>query len=152
MANALDKYIKSRAVSNVFVTRFDKMGTRHNLERLDNGDIIGHDHFYVELPSKFVISQYRSPEEVKGQHRDVRNVFMRSLNEISMDSLMTVLELISSNTLYRGNEWKSVLEKFLNYKKAFDKLSNDSERELFAWEKSVEAGAVIGKILANLLP
>lgn len=146
VANALDKYIKNRAVSNVFVTRFDKMGTRHNLERLDNGDIIGHDHFYVELPSKFVISQYRSPEEVKGQHRDVRNVFMRSLNEISMDSLMTVLELISSNTLYRGNEWKSVLEKFLNYKKAFDKLSNDSERELFAWEKSVEAGAVIGKI------
>ena len=146
VVNALDEYVKNRMVSNVFVSRFDKMGTRHNLERLENGEIIGHDHFYVELPSKFVVNQFRTPEEVKGQHRDVRNVFMRSLNEISMDSLMTVLELIYSNTLYKGNEWKGVLEKFLNYKKAFDKLSNDNERELFAWEKSVEAGAVIGKI------
>lgn len=146
VVNALDEYVKNRMVSNVFVSRFDKMGTRHNLERLENGEIIGHDHFYVELPSKFVVNQFRTPEEVKGQHRDIRNVFMRSLNEISMDSLMTVLELIYSNTLYKGNEWKGVLEKFLNYKKAFDKLSNDNERELFAWEKSVEAGAVIGKI------
>lgn len=146
VANALSEYIKAHVVTNVHVTRFNKIGTHHNYEQIENGNVITYDHFYVELPNKFVSTSSSSPEEIKGQYRDIRNVFKRSLTEISMDSLMTVLELIASNTLYKGNEWKNVLEEFVKYKKAFDKLSDDTERELFAWEKSLKAGAVIGKI------
>jgi hypothetical protein len=146
VANAMAKYIREHAVTNVYVTRFNKIGTHRNFEQIENGDVITYDHFYVELPNKFVSNSSSSIEEIKGQYRDVRNVFKRSLTEISMDSLMTVLELIASNTLYKGNEWKNVLEEFVKYKKAFDKLTDDTERELFAWEKSLKAGAVIGKI------
>lgn len=146
VANAMAEYIRKHVVTNVYVTRFDRIGTYHNYEQIDNGNVITYDHFYVELPKKFVFNSYGSIEEAKGQYRDIRNVFKRSLTEISMDSLMTVLELIASNTLYKGNEWNNVLEEFVKYKKAFDKLSDDTERELFAWEKSLKAGAVIGKI------
>lgn len=88
----------------------------------------------------------RSNEEVKGQFRDTRNVFKRSLDEITMEALDTILELINSNTLYKGEEWKGVLTEFKRYKKEYDKLSSDSEKELFAWEKSVTAGMAIGRI------
>ena len=58
---------------------------------------------------------------------------------------MTVLELIDSNTLYKGAEWKGVLTRFLQYKKEYIKLS-DVEKDNYAWAKAGEAGMSIGRI------
>lgn len=73
-------------------------------------------------------------------------MFKRSLDEITEESIMTVLELISQNSLYKGEEWKVVLSEFLKYKKAYDKLTVTEGKENFAWEKSIAAGAAIGRI------
>ena len=101
------------------------------------------DHFYFELPNKFV--EKHSIGTTKGRFRDTRNVFKRSLDEISLEAIETIMELISSNTLYKGAEWKEPLQEFRKYKKAYEKLDTD-QKELFAWEQSVKAGPVIGKI------
>ena len=73
-------------------------------------------------------------------------MFKRSLEEISIESVLTVLELISQNSLYRGEEWKTALDQFLKYKKAYMKLTNDIDKNNFSWENSLKAGAVVGKI------
>ena len=103
-------------------------------------------HFFVELPDRLVDKSSRSEGDIKGGFRDTRNVFKRSLDEIDIDSLDTILELINSNTLYKGEEWKGALTEFRKYKKEYDKLTSDSEKELYAWEKSVKAGIAIGRI------
>lgn len=144
--DALSTYVKKHAVSDIYITQFKKLGCLENYEEVENGKVKAWTHFYLDLPNKFVIRGNASIGELKGKYRDVRNVFKRSLDEISEDSLDTILELISSNTLYKGEEWKSPLTQFLTYKKEYDQLENESAKEFYAWEKSVIAGPVIGKI------
>lgn len=144
--DALSDYIKSHVVSDIYVSKFKKIGTLQNYEELENGQIHEWTHFFVELPDRLVDRSSRSEGDIKGGFRDTRNVFKRSLDEISMDALDTILELISSNTLYRGEEWKGTLTEFRKYKKAYDNLASNKEKELYAWEKSVKAGIAIGRI------
>lgn len=146
VANAMVNYIESHAVTDVYVSQEKKIGTDKNHEQLDNGKINTYEHFYLELPDKFVLDKRRSTGDIKGTFRDTRNVFKRSLDEITEESIMTVLELISQNSLYKGEEWKVVLSEFLKYKKSYDKLTVTEEKENFAWEKSIATGAAIGRI------
>ena len=145
VCDALDSIVKSHMVSDVYVSKFKKIGTDFNYEDM-NGKMHKWDHFFLELPDKFYERSSRSEGDIKGGFRDTRNVFKRSLDEIFMDSIDTVLELINSNTLYKGEEWKDALGEFWKYKKEFDKLQTEKEKELFAWEKSVKAGGAIGRI------
>lgn len=117
VAEALSKFVRAKAVSDVWVNKFKKIGTNSNFEQLEDGAVIEWSHFYLELPNRFVDRSSRSEADVKGSLRDTRNVFKRSLDEISEDSLLTVLELISQNSLYKGEEWKGVLNEFLKHKK-----------------------------------
>lgn len=140
--DALDRHIKTHAVSDVYKSPEKKVGTSHNFENMVDG-VKQWDHFYLELPKKFV--EIHSIGAIKGRFRDTRNVFKRSLDEISLEAIDTIIELISSNTLYKGAEWKEPLQEFRKYKKAYEKLSAE-EKELFAWEQSIKVGPVIGKI------
>ncbi|WP_091020660.1 hypothetical protein [Paenibacillus amylolyticus] len=143
--NALSTFIRSHDVSDVYVTKFKKIGTDKNFEKT-NTKIIEWDHLYMELPEGFFDQSSKSEAETKGVYRDTRNVFKRSLEEISVDSLLTVLELISQNSLYKGEEWKGALTEFLKHKKAYDLLNSDQDKENYAWEQSVKVGGAIGRI------
>ena len=145
VCDALDAFVKSHSVTDIYISKFDRIGTDFNFEEID-GKAHQWDHFFLKLPNKYVNTTSRSNEEVRGQYRDTRNVFKRSLDEITMDALDTILELINSNTLYKGEEWKCVLTEFRKYKKEYDLLESVEEKELYAWEKSVKAGTTIGRI------
>jgi hypothetical protein len=144
VVNALSEYIKSKVISDVWISKFKTIGTDKNYEELE-GKVTEWTHLYLDLPNQFVDKSGRSEGDIKGQYRDIRNVFKRSLDELTEDSILTVLELISSNTLYKGEEWKQQLTLFLQHKKAYIKLT-DLEKENYTWEQSVKVGAVIGKI------
>lgn len=144
--DALSAFIKSHVVSDIYVSKLKKIGTMQNYEEFENGQMKEWSHFFLELPDKFVDRSNRSVGDIKGGYRDTRNVFKRSLDEIDMDSLDTILELITSNTLYKGEEWKGALTEFRKYKKEYDKLTTEAEKELYAWEQSVKVGIAIGRI------
>jgi len=144
--DALDKFVKSYVVSNVWVSKFKKIGTDKNFEQLENGKVTEWQHFYLDLPSKFYDNSNRSEGEIRGSFRSTREVFKGSLDKITEDSLLTVLELIVSNSLYKGEEWKFALTEFLKYKKEYDKLETKEEKENYTWEQSVKISDVVAKI------
>lgn len=147
VAAALDAYVKQKAVSGVFLKKEKRIGTPENREMLPTGKINKYEHFFVDLPEICIFKEYygHTLEGDLSQFRDIRNVFKRSLNEISKEAVDTVLELIAQNSLYKGAEWKKQLTEFKNYQKEYGKLT-DEQKELWIWEKSIAAGAVIGKI------
>ena len=150
VVDTLSAFIKAHDVTDVYYNNLRRIGTPVNYEQCEDGTIMTWEHFHIDLPSKFIARSDISAGDFKGRHRDIRNVFKRSLDEISIDALDTVLELIASNSLYRGEEWKVPLTDFRAYKVAYDKLPYDiihnNARELYAWEKSEDIGATIGKI------
>lgn len=72
-------------------------------------------------------------------------MFKRSLEEISIDATETVLELIGSNSLYRGEEWLGILQKFLKHQKEYAGL-DATNKELYTWMNASAAGMSIGRI------
>ena len=144
--DALHNYLMSKAVTNVYVSQLKSIGTNRNFEKAEDGNVTTWDHFYLELPDKFVDKSGRSVGDIKGGFRDTRNVFKRSLDEIDIDAIDTILELITSNTLYKGEEWNGALTEFRKYKVAYDQLTTDEEKNNYAWEKSIKAGIAIGRI------
>jgi hypothetical protein len=143
--NVLSTFIKSKIVSDIYYTKFKSIGTDRNFEKAADGKITEWQHFYLELPDRFVDKSGKSEGDFKGTYRDTRNVFKRSLDDITEESLLTVLELISQNSLYKGEEWKPVLSEFLKLKKEYDKLQT-AEKENYTWEHSVKVGGAIGRI------
>lgn len=138
---ALSEYVHSLPIVDAFYSKIKRIGTEHNKE-ITLGQINTYEHFYCDIPEKFVTAYV--PEK-KGQLRDTRNVFKRSLDELTAESVSIVLELIAQGSLYRGEEHKAILEQFALFKTRYDKL-NPAQKEIFAWEFAADAGMSAGRI------
>lgn len=138
-------FIKTHAVSGVFITAANSIGTSKSTEQTKDGGKIEWNHFFTKIPNTLKYTGTKTIDSIIGEYQDIRNVFKRSLEEITEDSIITILDLISQKSLYKGDEWKNVLDTFL---KLFKEYHNNFEldKQLFCWEKSVEVGPVISKI------
>lgn len=145
VADALNEYIMTKPINGVYISNTNNIGAGHTHQMNEDGSVTTWEHFFINLPNKFVISDSVARNRKIANYRDVRNVFKRSLDEISDDAIDTVLELISSNTLYKGAEWKNALNALKNYKRKYS-LLGDPEKEIYAWKMSGVAGPVVGKI------
>lgn len=144
VVDALDAFVKAHAVTDLFVTKFSKIGTDKNYENI-NGTIRTWEHFYLELPAKFVNRTRRSEDTIKSEYRSSKQVFKRSLDEITMEAVDTVLELIAQKSLYKGDEWQTILQQFKRVKIEYETLP-ENERDNYAWVKSGKVGGAIARI------
>jgi len=140
---SLRRMVMDAPVRDVLITKESGFGTDHNHEQLEGGEVRKWEHFRIDLPKRFVSRSSKSVSSLMGEFRDTKNVFKRSLDEISRDSVETVLELIAQKSLYKGEEWKHVLNQFLVL---HDEYRSVTAKDLFCWAKSVEVGGVIGRI------
>ena len=145
VAKAMATYVKENAIAEVFLSKFKKIGTDYNF-LLEDGKTIKFEHFYFELPNKFVFDdRYTTIDTKRGEYRDIRNVFKRSLDELTLEAVETVIELINQGSLYRGEEYLNTLTDFRKLKKEYDKVE-DSKKDVFAWEEAFKISPVTAKI------
>ena len=147
--DTLNNYVLGRNIIGKYLYERKRIGTPVSRECLDDGTIISYEHFSIDLPDSAVFCNTSSTtiDTERGRFRDRRNVFKRSLDEISVDALNTVLELIQTNALYKGGEWGKLIKQFLYYKNQYDTLGYDrSKQEAYCWAYASKVGDVLGKI------
>lgn len=143
----LNYYVKHKPIKDVFVTKNNSFGLESNLEKLEDGGVIEWNHFYLDLQDHLVTKDiYKSVDSIKADLRATKEVFKRSLDEITKDSIATVLELISQNSLYRGEKWKEGLERLSEFKDEYSNLETEREKDLYTWEESVDLYNSIARI------
>ncbi len=151
----MSKLVKRNAVKDTFMSKVDYCGTDKNRELLDTGKVQVWDHFHVNIPSTYVNNGTESIESIKGIHRSSKEVFMRSMEELTINAGNTILELIEQGSLYRGAEFTSTIKKFISYKTSFDKLKED-EKDNWCWFHSINnpvsriRNTAIGTLLVDI--
>lgn len=146
VVKALDEYVRAHVVTDVFLSKEKKIGCHHNFEILEKMSPKQWDHFFVELDDRFVIRNAETKGSKLNEFRSAKEVFQRALDEITMDSIEAVMDLINTNTLYKGAEYKPMVEALRKTKVEYSKLEDDTARNLFAWEKSVKLGNSLSRV------
>lgn len=132
----LQGYIYSLPITDVFLNPHKKCGTNKNVDKDNNL----WEHFYVELPAKCVSGNVDS---IKGDKRGNKQVLKRSLKELTMDAVDTVLEIIAQGSLYRGKEFEPMLKEFRKLQTQYKKSKN---KDNFCWEQSLKISPALSKI------
>ena len=162
VVDALAAYVKTCTVVNPYYVNRNmisdgKFGTEMNYEYDDEDKAVyTWDHFAVEIPQRFVVSG-GDVATMMGQWRDSANVFKRSLDEITMDAVDTVLELIAQNSLYRGKEFETLVRGFQIDKRVYDRMP-DNMKTAYVWmapggqskSRCRIRNTAIGTLLVNL--
>lgn len=143
VADAMNRYVKSCGIKDVYLTNSPAVGQDHSNEIAADGRVIRYDHFSLQIPS---ICRSTEPDSQKGDLRTSMEVFRRALDELSMEAVDAVLELIDSNTLYRGQENRGPVLAFKRELESYKKLPEGRARELFAWERSVNLAPSVSRI------
>lgn len=147
--NMLASLIKNAPIVDVFVSKQAQLGTDHNFQMKPEFTTPKKwEHFSVTLPSNKVYRGSESIESIMGVARSTKQVFKRSLNELTLDSVETVMELIAQNSLYRGEEHKAALVNFLKHKKAYAK---SQDKDLYAWANYRQGGKIRNSAIGTLL-
>jgi len=148
--NNLRKYIHSLPITDIFLSDTKKAGTDKNYDPKTN---ITWQHFFLGIPKPYVNT--KNLATVLSSNRSNKDVFKRSLDELTIDATETILELIAQNSLYRGKEFEATLKKFLSYQKQYKDIPSDL-KDNYCWLHSLDnhiskiRNSSIGTLLIDL--
>ncbi len=145
VANSISPLIKSHTIDNIFLHTQHNIGTDKNFEKLDD-NIKTWEHFFVTIQNRNVRGSVYPKDQIGTQlstYRATHDVMLRGLSEITTDAIDTVLDLISTNSLYRGEENKFVVESFSQLKRQFDIVM---DKEIFVWHNMMTVPESISRI------
>lgn len=129
VSEAMSDYLKTKKVVSLYRSSEPQYGAEITRQQIEDGSFINWNHFYGKVDSKHFT---KTPGAACGQFNTSLDVFIRGLNEITLESLDTVLDLIQSNNLYRGQEFKTKVSSFRDIKVKYDKIKFESEKRIFA--------------------
>ena len=138
----LQEALKNSLIKEVFIASQETIGSEPNyIENEITGAIERHDHFYTNIPDRLVFKGVKAGRE-KDKYSTARELLEKSLEEINIESVDIVLNLIKENNLYRGEEWKTQLEKFRSLQDAYTHVDYE-KRNNWLWLRSYQAGIII---------
>ena len=116
-AQEMAKLVKQAAICNIFIQDVNEFhDCDHNVQLLPDRTTRTWYHLYVTIPNKFKFNKRACGfDTVDGYRGDIRSraaVFERSIAELKLEAVETVIDLIEDNNLYRGAEFLKNLQEF----------------------------------------
>ena len=155
VADRMSELVKSASIRDIFLSPEKNLGIDRNRQQLNSGEIVTWSHFYHQLPNRFVKPGVDIATQLS-YARSNKEVFKRSLDEISTDAIDQVLELIEQNSIYRGEEHLPVVQLLRVRKADYLKLSS-KHQDNYCWMASILMGGaakikntVIGTLLVDI--
>lgn len=125
---ALAAYVRAQPVAGLYWHTDAQVGTDRNPDKVRN---VIWEHFMVRIPAACKGDLAAKSGQLDASH----GVLKRALDEITPESVETVLELIGQNSLYRGNDYKHLLEGLQSIRADYAALPEDL-RSNFCWAKA----------------
>lgn len=152
VSKVLSDFVKAKLIVNRFTHFQGTSGNETTRQLLADSSVISWNHFYCSIPSQLI---KKEPGDYLNEARTSIQVFERGLKELTMESIDTVIDLISSNGLYRGEEHIDKVKSFKTLRVQYDKLKSEQEKNVFVWNNFTKKGArlrneVIGTLLIDL--
>lgn len=151
VGEALRNLLRTKFIGGVYRTKEGSYGLIANFEQTEAGGTIKWNHFHGKVLTRH---HHATPEAAAGEINSTVAVFKRGLDEITLDAVQTVLDLIDSNSLYRGAEFRNQVDGFLSLLKAYQSLGKYAGNN-YAWANYDKNGSrirntAIGTLLQDL--
>jgi len=149
----LAEMVKAASLNTLFRIGETKIGVVSNVENKDGVTTQFH-HFHADIHRKHLLSGAEI-DTFLGNANTTMMVMRRGFTEITTDAIDTVLDLINTGNLYRGQEFKAGVEQFRKLQMQFLDAPNDQARDIVAWNNYTSPAArlrntVIGTLLTDL--
>lgn len=141
VSKKLSNLAKSKPIINLYLSVESKAGTDKSYE--ESGLVW--EHFYTKIDSKNICKSTDLDTKLS-DFRTTVAMMQRALEELSMDSVDTVLELIAQNSLYRGEEHKNTLVSFRTLKSLYDKILINGDKNKFVWSQVLVVRPQVARI------
>lgn len=150
VAAALDALVKASPIKGLFVSDTPNLGSEHTTS-LAAGQTIKWDHFHGKVHAHHVARGDAIGKQV-GDYGTTYQVLQRGLIEIKRAAVREVLDLIESNSLYRGAEHLKAVRAFQTLQTQF---SQHDCKDSFIWAHAANPHArfrntVIGQLVVNI--
>lgn len=146
--------VRASNIRDKFLNDTHKLGTDKNTD-IDTG--ITWEHFYVVAPKSIKVDK-KDKDTILSDFRQTKQVFKRSLEELTVDSSQIVLDLIAQGSLYRGDEFEKSVRFFLACQQEYVVLP-ENEKDNYCWRLTGTVSNIamlrirntaIGTLLVNL--
>lgn len=149
VAEALDKLVTSSQIEELFRSKEPSYGVVSNKQMLTDGTVKQWNHFFGKISSNHATQE---PDKARGEYKTTANLFKRGLEEISSAAIETVLNLIQSKSIYRGEEHQPAIKAFQTLQTAY---ANAENKNIFVWANAMSPAArfrntVIGTLVQDL--
>jgi hypothetical protein len=153
----MKEYILSFNIERKYFPDINKFGAKVTHSHDELGAVTSYNHFYANVKFNKLYTDGRQRSELIGKFNSETDCWKNGLNTITLESVNTVLELIDSNNLYRGEQYNELLNIFSRYKAGYIDTPNNV-KELFALETSADISSslrliknsAIGTLLVDL--
>ena len=153
VASAMHEQVTKAGILAPYYTPMASYGAKTSRQLLQDGTAKTWHHFYGDVPQQHI----RPDLEESGKQVTSAQTLRRALEELTHEAVVTVIELIESNAIYRGAEYAKTVKAFQNLQADYRKLATTNNELAYnlIWKHCTDPVAnirntAIGTLLVDL--